>query len=253
MKWFRMYADVLDDPKINSISSFSFKIFVFLMSILTAEDQKDGIISNEKNLSWRLRIGKTKLKKAIDELENNEMVKRQSGAIIVVNWNKRQFKSDDINARVKRFRNVTKVDDETLHETLQVTPQNRTEQIQNRTDTDKCVKRCNTKNNTYGFDAFWTAYPKKVGKGDAEKSWKKIKPGMELVEKMLSALSWQRRQDQWTKDGGQFIPHPSTWLNQKRWEDESPKAELSLHRKAPGETQEEYDTRIDKAYTQEEK
>jgi hypothetical protein len=25
---------------------------------------------------------------------------------------------------------------------------------------------------------------------------------------------------EWTKDGGQFIPHPATWLNQKRWEDE---------------------------------
>jgi hypothetical protein len=26
----------------------------------------------------------------------------------------------------------------------------------------------------------------------------------------------------WTKDNGQFVPHPSTWLNGKRWEDEVP-------------------------------
>jgi hypothetical protein len=43
---------------------------------------------------------------------------------------------------------------------------------------------------------------------------------------MLRALSWQRAQDQWTKDGGQYIPNPATWLNQKRWEDEKPKGSL---------------------------
>ena len=26
--------------------------------------------------------------------------------------------------------------------------------------------------------------------------------------------------DQWKKDGGQFIPHPATWLNQEGWDDE---------------------------------
>jgi len=135
-----MYTDVLDDTKINSISSLSFKVFVFLMSILTAEDQKDGIISEENSLSWRLRMSKAKLKKSIDELEKHGMVKRQDGAIIVVNWSKRQFKSDDINARVKRFRSVTKDESETLHETLQVTTQNRTDTEQNRTDTEQSKK-----------------------------------------------------------------------------------------------------------------
>ena len=24
----------------------------------------------------------------------------------------------------------------------------------------------------------------------------------------------------WNKDNGQYIPNPTTWLNQKRWEDE---------------------------------
>jgi hypothetical protein len=38
---------------------------------------------------------------------------------------------------------------------------------------------------------------------------------------MLSAVEAQKQTDQWTKDGGQYIPHPSTWLNQGRWEDET--------------------------------
>lgn len=71
-----------------------------------------------------------------------------------------------------------------------------------------------------GFEKFWKEYPKKVGKGAAEKSWLKIKPLNGLVEKIIMAVISQRRSDQWTKDGGQYIPHPSTWLNQRRWEDE---------------------------------
>lgn len=69
-----------------------------------------------------------------------------------------------------------------------------------------------------GFDAFWSAYPKKVGKGAAEKSWQKAKINGEL-KTVLSAIEVQRKSEQWTKDAGQFIPNPATWINQKRWLD----------------------------------
>ena len=71
-----------------------------------------------------------------------------------------------------------------------------------------------------GFDSFWSAYPKKKAKGDAEKAFNKIKPDAELLKTMLDAIDAQSRSPDWTKDGGQFIPFPATWLNQKRWEDE---------------------------------
>ena len=37
---------------------------------------------------------------------------------------------------------------------------------------------------------------------------------------MLEAIEKHKASSQWQKDGGQFIPHPATWLNQERWEDE---------------------------------
>ena len=37
---------------------------------------------------------------------------------------------------------------------------------------------------------------------------------------LLEALEKQKKSAQWVKDGGVFIPHPATWLNGKRWEDE---------------------------------
>lgn len=70
------------------------------------------------------------------------------------------------------------------------------------------------------FSIFWASYPKKVGKGAAEKSWKKIKPTKDLLEKMLNAIEIAKQSMQWNKDNGQYIPNPATWLNQKRWEDE---------------------------------
>lgn len=67
------------------------------------------------------------------------------------------------------------------------------------------------------FEVFWKAYPRKVAKLAAWRIWDRMKPPLEDI---LKALEWQRRSDQWTKSGGIYIPHPATYLNQGRWEDE---------------------------------
>jgi hypothetical protein len=80
------------------------------------------------------------------------------------------------------------------------------------------------------FTEFWTDYPRKTGKGAARKAWKKIKSPKATLEKILAALEWQKKSEQWTKDGGQYIPYPGTYLNQERWEDE-PEGESSTEAK----------------------
>lgn len=69
------------------------------------------------------------------------------------------------------------------------------------------------------FEQFWKEYPKRVGKGAAWKSWQRMSP-VPPFESILSAIQKHRTSDQWKKDGGQFIPHPATWINQRRWEDD---------------------------------
>lgn len=71
------------------------------------------------------------------------------------------------------------------------------------------------------FEAFWDTYPRKAGKGAAEKAFLKYKPDDALLERMISAVEAQKVTEQWQRDGGQYIPYPATWLNQKRWEDEA--------------------------------
>ena len=73
-----------------------------------------------------------------------------------------------------------------------------------------------------GFDEFWKAYPRKLGKGDALKAWKKLSPSDDFRSEILSAVVAQSKWPDWIKEGGQFIPHPATWLNGCRWEDELP-------------------------------
>lgn len=75
----------------------------------------------------------------------------------------------------------------------------------------------NTKPNQ--FDAFWDVYPKKVGKGAAQKAFEKVKVP---VADLISAVERQKNSEQWRKEGGKYIPNPATWLNQGRWEDELP-------------------------------
>jgi hypothetical protein len=72
------------------------------------------------------------------------------------------------------------------------------------------------------FAAFWTAYPRKTAKPKASESFSRIDPDDATFAAMLAALDRQRRSPDWCKDDGRFIPHPATWLNQRRWEDLPP-------------------------------
>jgi hypothetical protein len=85
-------------------------------------------------------------------------------------------------------------------------------------------KRQTAKANAAAFDAFWAAYPRKVAKGAASRAWGRLLPSAELGVVILAAVERQRASPQWTKDGGQFIPHPATWLSQERWLDETTRA-----------------------------
>lgn len=70
------------------------------------------------------------------------------------------------------------------------------------------------------FEAFWRLYPRKDNKQTALRAWCKLKPDRETCGQMAAALERDKQSRQWTKDGGEFIPMPSTWINQRRWENE---------------------------------
>lgn len=83
-----------------------------------------------------------------------------------------------------------------------------------------------------GFDRFWEAYPRKVGKGAARKAYDRAASKLQSEDRaplatMLAAL--ERVIPTW--DDPEFIPHASTWLNGERWDDEP---ELPPPKATPG-------------------
>lgn len=71
-----------------------------------------------------------------------------------------------------------------------------------------------------GFEAFWTDYPKKVAKAAVMAWWARTSPSDDLLMEILEGLDkWLGL---WTSRGTElrWIPHPMTWLNQRRWQDE---------------------------------
>lgn len=69
------------------------------------------------------------------------------------------------------------------------------------------------------FNDFWNNYPRKVSKGQAETTFRKLKPNRELVDIMVLKLQALIKNN-WAKRDKDKIPHASTWLNAKGWEDE---------------------------------
>lgn len=79
------------------------------------------------------------------------------------------------------------------------------------------------------FEEFWEAYPKKVGKGNVLRWFKKHRPTKGMVDLMIEAIENQKLSKQW--QDVQYIPLPATWLNQERWGDELPISELAIAKK----------------------
>lgn len=77
-----------------------------------------------------------------------------------------------------------------------------------------------------GFMEFWKLYPRKVAKPTAHRAW--LKTGADdskaLKDSIIADIR-RRVNGEWNDKDVQYIPHPSTYLNQRRWEDEPPKPE----------------------------
>jgi hypothetical protein len=86
------------------------------------------------------------------------------------------------------------------------------------------VQRPHVTLDTDGFKEFWQAYPKQMGRLTAQKAWHKLAPSAAVQAAIHAALIAQKASDQWTKHGGQFIPHPTQYVRGELWMDAVPAA-----------------------------
>jgi len=70
------------------------------------------------------------------------------------------------------------------------------------------------------FNVFWKNYPKKAGKGKALTAWSKLikRKDAPTIKEVTKAIEEQKQTQQWQND--LYIPHPTTWINQRRWLDD---------------------------------
>lgn len=72
------------------------------------------------------------------------------------------------------------------------------------------------------FEQWWQAYPRKVAKLQAQRTWLQIRPLPDhaFTERAIAAIQKQKGDPEFWKEGGRYIPHPSTWLSAGRYLDE---------------------------------
>ncbi len=169
---------------------------------------------------------------AIDELVRARLVHRYTVAdtdlLFIVFWEQSQYINRPSKGRMPRPDGTTEygesdiqVDDLSPQEdVLSPQPLNREQGTGEQVDrgTGQQVVRL-TSDESDEFDRFWDAYDKKIGKGAAQRAWRKAIKSTDperIISAAIKHADWHRRAG--TED--RFIPHASTWLNEARWEDE---------------------------------
>jgi hypothetical protein len=169
MAWLRLYTEVKSDPKVHQLSANQFKTWIFCL-ILAKENS--GVLPPISEIAFHLRMKPEVAETHLDRLVEVRLIDRNDNELRPHNWDDRQFISDDVTARVKKFRekgmkrfgNVAC----NAHETHQIQTQ-----IQKQTtETPKPPKRASTNGFDFEhwFEEMYALDPKKKFKFEAQRS-----------------------------------------------------------------------------------
>ncbi len=117
-RWFRLYEEMLDDHKVQSLSPELFKAWVNLLAVAC---RNEGVLPSVETLAFALRVSAHEMQTRIDDLV-------LAGLLDVLpdkrlephNWQKRQWKSDDSKERVRKHREAKRACNASV--TVTVTP-----------------------------------------------------------------------------------------------------------------------------------
>lgn len=234
-QWLRLWHDMPTDPKWRTIARVSGQTIALVQAVYL-----HLLVDASRNVTrGHATVTAEDLASALDVTDDQieSVIAAMQGRVIdgqaITGWDRRQPKREDSGspetgaksaAQRKREQRQREREDEARvashDESRDVT------QCHAREDKDKEESKeqehtpIPPKGAAAGFAEFWSAYPLKKAKATAEKAWQKLKPSADLQAAILSAIAAHKLSADWQRDGGQYIPHPTTWLNQRRWEDE---------------------------------
>jgi hypothetical protein len=126
MPWIKLYSDFLDDPKVGFLSDAAQLLFVKLV-LLAGECDAEGYIANGETgltsaqVAWRLRMPLPSFRESLSELERAGLV-QDGDMILVVNFQKRQDRSQSEKREMWRERKRRQRDSENVTRESPVTP-----------------------------------------------------------------------------------------------------------------------------------
>ena len=216
--------------------------FVTGRSVSSVKVKPGQFIFGRKSAAKELMMDESTIYKRMKLLEKHKNLTIESNThysiISIINWD--TYQNIKLNGNIESNRQVTGKEQasntnnndnndnkEEIYDQNSLIDSVSSEDSQPTPPSNKLNRECSAKKKqamseqlSTSFGLFWQEYPRKVSKKTAESAWIKINPQNGTVEKILSALKEYKKTEQWQKNNGQFIPHPSSWLNQERWKDE---------------------------------
>jgi hypothetical protein len=100
-RWFRVYDNLIEDPKVQRLSD---PLFRGLVNLWCLASQGEGLLPPIDDIAFKLRIKPAQAQKLLSDLRNAGLIVDDETGTHPHNWSGRQFKSDVSNDRVKRYR-----------------------------------------------------------------------------------------------------------------------------------------------------
>jgi hypothetical protein len=221
MKWFRMYDDLLDNPKVQQLPLRLFKFYVNCLCLANRGEVR-GDMGTVENIAFRMRLKPSDTEADLKELACRNLVEcGQNFRFFPHDWHVRQAASDDGSLRKRRQRNNLR-QNVTGHGTGQLRDSHGVEE--RREDNTPLTPQWGNGNgngfNEQTFEQFYRAYPRHEAPKRAKAAWKRLNPDSALVERMLTWIKQAQLSEQWQDKTK--IPHPATWLNGAYWEGDPP-------------------------------
>jgi len=177
MKWFRFWTDTLDDVKILKLSDYEYRMWTYLLAFACESDSMSGECHCDvKSMSLRCRTQVNHFLKAIETFQKLGLVTiNQNGFIEITNWSKRQFKSDNVTERIKRYRQG-KAKRNVSCNNIETSPD---------TDTDTERKKYIKKEKIEFQENHFVNIPDAL-----MEKWKSIAPGISIRQEITKAEAW---------------------------------------------------------------
>jgi hypothetical protein len=117
-RWFRVYDDLVDEPKVQCLEPSLFKVLINLWCLASVND---GALPPVDEIAFKLRMKPERVQLALTRLFAAGLLDNDERGARPHNWDERQFLSDASTPRVQRFRkrrrNVSPIVSETSPET----------------------------------------------------------------------------------------------------------------------------------------